>query len=948
MKKLLVVAAAALACAFACLGAPIRVGTYNIRTSSGDKGTPNAWAERKDDLCEFVKKLDLDVVGFQEVRYNQDEFLREKFPDYEFVGERTVPGDKRMCSVPVVFRKDRFECEKSGTFWLSETPDVKGSKSWDSAEPRVCSYAVLKDRRSGRRFCFANTHMDHRGAVAREKGALLIVERMKEFGSGAPIVFVGDHNSNEAEPAARSLLRILDNALYLSEKAPEGGWRTHNGWKWRDEEVSAAEALTMSVRARNSFSGSPDGNRRGRDKFFERCGGTRIDFIYVTHGMRVVDYATRNDARPCGGLYPSDHFPIVATIEVPDDASLAEAASPKPADLRIAYNYCTLGYTMAGWGEKEWDKEIDRIAARGYNVALVTAGLPKVWQLVLRDFGMSEEGIRSYIPDEWAQPWWSMGNLGGEGGPLDDATVEADAALGRRIVARMAEKGIKPLLQGFTGLFPIAAPQLEHFKGATFIPQGRWAGYSRPTLLLPTDPAFAPAAATWYRRLREVYGIDEIPYLAGDLFHEGGNTNGADVPKCIAAVQSAQQASCPGAIWFVQSWRENPTPAVCAGLDPRFSLIEGLCGDMGNGYKRDSGWGRIPWVWCEVGNFGGNHGLYGNLRSYSRIGRAAKGLAANQFRGWGSLSEGYFTNPVCQDLFDDMIRKPVGYEMSEEELDAWLRAWTAKRYGKYNDPCLDEAWRLLKDSVYNCPRAQHGAVKNPMTLSPGWNLGAAYKAVAAFQDAKSDFYWNPAHVEEAAGIFAEVAAKVAEKRPSAKGDPELSAFAFDFANVVRQVLADRASALVPKLRGETAARDSFLALIDAEDALLACVPEFRLDTYESEAAAKAGARGPVAFRRMITTWRNPGSRQRNLTDYACRDYAGLLGTYYRSRWEAFFRHAGAAKDGNPGKEYREEMYKLENDFVKNGRPAPAMPANDFAALVERAREALGKAGTSSF
>ncbi len=335
VKHLLFAIAALASAASAVFAEPLRVGTYNIRTSRADKDTPNAWEARKGDLAALVKGMNLDVFGLQEVRADQDEFFKAEFPGYAFVGERTVPGDDRMCSVPVAYRKDRFECEKSGTFWLSETPDEKGSKSWDSAEPRVCSYAVLRDKASGRRFCFANCHLDHKGHVAREKGALLIAERMKDFGSGAPVVFVGDHNSNETEPAAKSLSKVLANALYLSEKAPAGAWRTHNGWRWRDREVMTAEALKMSVADRNAFPGSPDKkkkSRRNREKdkkaypFYDRCGGTRIDFIYVTSGTRVIDYATLNDTRPGKKLYPSDHFPIVATVEFPE-----AKAAPAPA-----------------------------------------------------------------------------------------------------------------------------------------------------------------------------------------------------------------------------------------------------------------------------------------------------------------------------------------------------------------------------------------------------------------------------------------------------------------------------------------------------------------------------------------------------------------------------------------------------------------------------------------
>ena len=182
----------------------IRVGSYNIRMSPGDRGTPNAWDCRKADLVDLVKKMDLDAFGMQEVCPDQAQYLREKLPEFEFVGDHREADRKSGEASPVFYRKSRFEAEKRGTFWLSETPDVPASKSWNTACTRVCSYLVLKDKVTGKRFCFANTHTDHVSAEAREKGMMLIIERMKDFGAGAPIVFTGDHNCCPPWPCGRS------------------------------------------------------------------------------------------------------------------------------------------------------------------------------------------------------------------------------------------------------------------------------------------------------------------------------------------------------------------------------------------------------------------------------------------------------------------------------------------------------------------------------------------------------------------------------------------------------------------------------------------------------------------------------------------------------------------------------------------------------------------------
>ena len=332
MKKILLVAAAALLlagcsssqknsasqqAAAAPVNASLRVGTYNIRLSSGDNGTPNAWAGRKNDLIALIRKLDLDAFGLQEVKPDQAAFLDTNFPDYAKYGEHRGADRKSDEASSIYFRTNRFECVKGGTFWLSETPDVPGRRGWGAACPRVCSWALLKDRRTGKTFCFANTHTDHKSALARKEGMLLIVKRMKEFAPpGTPIVFTGDHNCRETEEPAQAVSKILKNALYVSETPPAGPWRTFSGWTWRDSEYPAVDALKLQPNVRNARKGSPDADKAKNGGYvWEDC-GPRIDYIYVSPGVKVKSYATHADARPGKKLYPSDHFPVTAEIEL--------------------------------------------------------------------------------------------------------------------------------------------------------------------------------------------------------------------------------------------------------------------------------------------------------------------------------------------------------------------------------------------------------------------------------------------------------------------------------------------------------------------------------------------------------------------------------------------------------------------------------------------------------
>ncbi len=280
---------------------PVRVMTYNIRASSLDKTSKdNNWWARRDDMAALIRRENPDVAGFQEVLPDQRDWLAERFPDYTIVGEGRNADRKSGEGSHIMFRTSRFEVLKGGTFWLSETPDVPGSKSWGAALPRICTYAILKDNATGKTFAFANTHTDHRSEKAREKGMLLIIERMKEFGENCPVVFTGDHNCLEYEKPALAISKILDDSLYLSETTPQGSWRTFNYWHWFEEEPSIAEAVKRDVRERSVA---------GDDSHFKR-----IDYIYVTPGTRVLSYKTISETRPGTRLFPSDHFPSVAEV----------------------------------------------------------------------------------------------------------------------------------------------------------------------------------------------------------------------------------------------------------------------------------------------------------------------------------------------------------------------------------------------------------------------------------------------------------------------------------------------------------------------------------------------------------------------------------------------------------------------------------------------------------
>ena len=318
MKRMILsLLALAAGTAFALPDTSLKVGTYNIRLQPGDKGTPNAWEARKVDFINFLRRMDLDAFGLQEVCPDQATYITNNLPQYVLVGEHRNADRVSGEASPVLYRRDRFDALKCGTFWLSETPDVPGLKGWGAACPRVCSWMWLKDRKTGKTFCFANTHTDHVSALARKEGMLLIIRRMHEFAPpGTPVIFTGDHNCRENEEPAQAVSKLLKNTLYITETPPTGPWRTFNGWKWREKEYAITDALKLEPHVRNARMGSPDADKRQNGGYMWEDCGARIDYIYVSDGIRVKSYATRDDPRPGTRLYPSDHFPITAVVEL--------------------------------------------------------------------------------------------------------------------------------------------------------------------------------------------------------------------------------------------------------------------------------------------------------------------------------------------------------------------------------------------------------------------------------------------------------------------------------------------------------------------------------------------------------------------------------------------------------------------------------------------------------
>lgn len=541
-----------------------------------------------------------------------------------------------------------------------------------------------------------------------------------------------------------------------------------------------------------------------------------------------------------------------------------------------AYNYCVFSYSFAFYGKEDWRKNLDRLALSGFTSALVVAGNMKVWQLFLRDAGFSEEQIAAYIPDEMAQSWVNCGVMEGLGAPLPPERIDEEAELGRWLVAEMRSLGIEPMLQGFTGLLPNSATEVitgDKWPDAKIYNQGHWAGgLKRPILLDATTKSYSKLAKLWYKRLYEVYGISNPKFFVGNLFSEGGIAKDVNCPAIAAAMQREQQMASPGATWCISCWGEAPRQDLLEGLEAEKTRIIVLDRNMSSKGHFPRGFGKISWIWGELLNFGGNEGMYGGMEPLINLSNHLKGENGATLRGYALESEGLDSNPLFYDLFTDQFFNHDTVN-GAGKLEGWLADYAKRRYG-LEDSRINNALQLLASSIWNIDRQQEGCSESLICARPAWDV----KKSSTWGSPEA-LYYNPTDVEKAARLYLEVAESFPEIL-------KLETFRFDFTDIFRQVLSDRARALVPSLKDDENARRKFISLIYKTDGLLACTTAFRLDTWENRALKRAGERGVRALRRMFTTWVNePHS---NLDDYAHHQLAGMLTNYYAKRWEAFF------------------------------------------------------------
>jgi len=444
---------------------------------------------------------------------------------------------------------------------------------------------------------------------------------------------------------------------------------------------------------------------------------------------------------------------------------------------RYALNENVDGYTSPYWDWARWQREIDVLALSGVNALLIERGTDMVLYRTFREFGYSDEEIRAWIAAPAHQNWQLMGNLCCFGGPISQQLLQKRSTSAQQIIARLRQLGITPVLPGFYGIVPPGFEQ--RFPGAHVVPQGEWAGFTRPDWLDPRDPMFARVAAAFYRQQRELFGDSSIYDM--EVFQEGGSSGDVPVPEAARAIQSALLAAHPEAHWMMLAWQGNPRPELLAGVDRSHLLVIDIDHDRIPRDDRARDFQGAPFLVGGLWEFGGRTTLGANVSHITerlqRLGHSNPNMA-----GTALFTEGMDTNPFAFDLFSEMAWRTTPLDMTR-----WTEDYARRRYGA-DEPHAIAAWKVLLATAYDI-RIDNVTFNSERDAAQE-SLFNARPSLTANRASN----WSPEAMRYDAAAFREALPQLLAAAPHLRNTT------YDLVDVARQTLANESRVLLPLIR----------------------------------------------------------------------------------------------------------------------------------------------------
>ena len=581
-------------------------------------------------------------------------------------------------------------------------------------------------------------------------------------------------------------------------------------------------------------------------------------------------------------------------------------------DNRFFLNYCTFGYTMPYWKWADWERLIDWMALNGVNMPLAITGQESVWYEVWREMGLTDEQIRNYFTGPAHLPWHRMSNVDYWQSPLPVSWLEDQAELQKKILAREREFDMTPVLPAFSGHVPGELKDL--YPEARIHQMSQWGGYDdryRSHFIEPMDSLYGVIQKKFLQKQTEMYGTDHIYGI--DPFNEvdSPDWNEEFLTNVARRIYGSIAEVDPEATWLQMTWmfyhsKEKWTePRIRAFItavpDGKLMLLDYYC-DMTEIWRATDSYYGNPYIWCYLGNFGGNTMLAGDIDKTDRSIDSTYVDGGGNLAGLGVTLEGMDVNPHMYEFVFDKAWTTCA------EPDAWIETW-AKSRGGDSDSLVIDAWKVLHDSVYNhlatCGQAVLMNARPMLVGTDSWNT-------------YPDIFYDNATLWH-----------IWQMLLAAEVDPANPGHNYDVVNVGRQALGNlfsdfRASFTdsynkkdIPAMKMWAARMDSLL--LDT-DRLLATDPTFSLGKWIADARDFGATPQEKDYyeenaRCLLTVW---GQKATQLNDYANRSWSGLTSSFYRERWHRFTDAViAAAEQGKPydAKAFYDSITQFEEDWT---------------------------------
>lgn len=581
---------------------------------------------------------------------------------------------------------------------------------------------------------------------------------------------------------------------------------------------------------------------------------------------------------------------------------------------RFFLNYCTFGYTMPWWKWNDWERLIDWMALNGVNLPLAITGQEVIWHKVWTKLGLTDKEVRNYFTGPAHLAWHRMANMDYFQGNLPDSWLNSQEALQKQIVARERELNMKPVLPAFAGHVPKELKRL--YPEANIHLLSNWGGFTdeyRGSFLYPLDPLFKKIQKEFLTEQTRLFGTDHI--YGADPFNEMDSPSWE--PEYLAKVTKTIYESMtevdPKATWFQMTWMfyfdqgKWTNPRINAFLrgvpQDKMLLLDYYCENTEVWKKTESFFGQ-PYIWCYLGNFGGNTMMVGKVKEVGKRIENTYQNGGKNLWGIGSTLESFDVNPF---MYEYVFEKAWNNKIDDEQ---WMQK-LADRYTGKEDKNFREAWKQLLEKIYigNAQLGQATLTNARPSLEGNGNWTTNPKTA-----------YNNKDLCDIWGLMLK-----AENR-------NREFYRFSVVNVGRQVMGNYFSVLRDNFTKAYKAKDmaemkktsaQMMELLDDMDALVATFPSFfSLNDWIADAREIGVNTQEKAYyeenaRTILTTW---GVKGQSLNEYASRSWSGLISTYYKPRWQMFVTDVMAASAANKtfdAKVFNEKVQQFEIDWTKS-------------------------------